>query len=727
MTIRAPAFLSKSRPSSPGPTRADRSPPSEADGTLPTRRPLSRLQNPFKRSTSASPAPLTHTQLAAFNAALDTASPLPGVGAQYLDSLGLKFAEAASNALANPVGPVTPNANTPGSAATASNDPCAQLLKGRRPFPPGRGAALGALITTELSRSADVHLSRAIVRTLQRPLSVLLNNISGLLMPILPYVTTPATSQLSAPATASSLAQSHALGIARLAAELLEALKGINTSVIVGAGGVDYLRGTRDGLEVLVQRVVNPLLSNIKIELGPVLDKLSAAPELEADGQAPSALPALTAALPGITMRLDWYTSPGVPAHSAHAALLISLVWRALVALSSRPLADPFTFMGMKKPRSREGMNQGGKDKTSPGLKAKKDLPFVSALSRPATINGASTPNGAATPNGIATAPPAVASGPTPPATPRFGRIGLPLTSISRPPSPTSSSGVVSKSKGAPASLPVTPLQRLLADTSAVQAMLGTLSKPPCGCLAFEAVDEAFDALAGFKTMLKWLVDEAVAQNEGPAKSLQDIVEQLLEAAEDVPCLIALNVLVQLVSPEQLSRRMPGGDARDESTAWRAIAVPELLNMEVEEYRTSCLAGFSRADAAVDPVGHAVLDALETHKRPLMVRSVSSSSTVTFSPAASLRELPGTPGLLSSQKGLDLRVLRAWLMERIATNDDDNKDTPIAPSLPASTFAPSVASASSTTGLGVKLAPSISSGSSMSTASSSGGSGFKSA
>jgi hypothetical protein len=102
--------------------------------------------------------------------------------------------------------------------------PLQPLVQGPEALPRwsrARGAALGALITLELAKSTDVHPSRAIIRTLQRPLSVLINQVSAMLMPILPRLSagyTPGSS--SGPV--SHLAHAHALGIARFVAELLE-------------------------------------------------------------------------------------------------------------------------------------------------------------------------------------------------------------------------------------------------------------------------------------------------------------------------------------------------------------------------------------------------------------------------------------------------------------------------------------------------------------------------
>lgn len=82
-------------------------------------RPLSKLSLSTFRRPSSSPAsgPLTHTVTQ---------------DGSYMEVLSLKLSEAVSKALAQPSGPGTPH----------------ELIGGRRPIPPGRGRALGALIAS---------------------------------------------------------------------------------------------------------------------------------------------------------------------------------------------------------------------------------------------------------------------------------------------------------------------------------------------------------------------------------------------------------------------------------------------------------------------------------------------------------------------------------------------------------------------------------------------------
>ena len=83
-------------------------------------RPLSKLSLSTFRRPSASPA-----------AGLTPSTTVIQDGS-FMEVLGLKLSEAVSKALAQPSGPGAPG----------------EMLGGRRPIPPGRGRALGALIVS---------------------------------------------------------------------------------------------------------------------------------------------------------------------------------------------------------------------------------------------------------------------------------------------------------------------------------------------------------------------------------------------------------------------------------------------------------------------------------------------------------------------------------------------------------------------------------------------------
>jgi len=132
-------------------------------------RPLNKLSLNTFRKPSPAPSPQP--------------SPVPAPLVQdgsYLEMLSLKLSEAVSKALAQPTGPA----------------PLNEQVSGRRPVPPGRGQALGALIKSYVvcqlhflvilsfinfreltAANGNAHLQRAVLRTLHRPLSVLLTNL----------------------------------------------------------------------------------------------------------------------------------------------------------------------------------------------------------------------------------------------------------------------------------------------------------------------------------------------------------------------------------------------------------------------------------------------------------------------------------------------------------------------------------------------------------------------
>jgi len=131
------------------------------------------------------------------------------------------------------------------------------------------------------------------------------------------------------------------------------------------------------------------------------------------------------------------------------------------------------------------------------------------------------------------------------------------------------------------------------------------------------------------------------------------MTKSLLHASENCPALIALNVLIQLVPPPQLPRQYSSVEASLLASAesiisneWLPIAISELLGISDAEYRSSCFAGFGRADAAVGPVGRVLLSVLQ--------------------PSINANEFSS----LVWEKGVDLRVLQGWLAERVVSSDD---------------------------------------------------------
>lgn len=235
-------------------------------------RPLSKLSLSTFRKPSPSPT----------SAPVGTVAPSTVVqDGSFMDVLSLKLSEVVSRALAQPTGPAAPG----------------ELLAGRRPIPGGRGRALGALIISYVTsitalyvysltrwnnREVDAsrenpHVYRAVVRTLQRPLSVLLTNRSSNLVSL---ISSPAFSTPAAPIPQNpdlNATQLHAVSFATFASELLESFDETGLGVEVDTRG-ESLRNIQEGLLSIVKRVVDPLIAGIKQELLPTLDALENAP-----------------------------------------------------------------------------------------------------------------------------------------------------------------------------------------------------------------------------------------------------------------------------------------------------------------------------------------------------------------------------------------------------------------------------------------------------------------
>ncbi|KIK68888.1 hypothetical protein GYMLUDRAFT_152671 [Collybiopsis luxurians FD-317 M1] len=447
------SFRPSSRPTSPAPL----SRPDSGIG-MERSRPLTKLSlNNLRRS---SPAPLT------------TSSPAPLTLVQdgsYLEMLSLKLSEAVSKAIAQP------------SGSPAMND----VVGGKRPIPNGRGKALGALIISELTAAnGNAHLHRAIVRSLQRPLSVLLGNLSTMMLPLL---SSSAFHTPSAPTVQSpnpNAVQLHALAIAGFAGELLETFDDLNIGLDGDVRG-DGLKAIREGLVSLVSRVVNPLIGGIRNELVPILDAL----ELPTPGKIlpgaksvllHSSIVTLQSTIPVYAQALRRYTVSRT-AQNWLVTFVISLVWRSMVALCHRPMTTS--------------------PPSSPGL-----LPIAAKKRRASPTS-------------------------TPPITPPASRFTIKLPS-SRPPSP-------------PISQPA-PFLSPATDARALCDLFVTLPVPPedqkTGRLAREAVDEAMNGLRALADLFDVAPNLLKALDE---PSVEDQAAELEKVTEKIPTLIALPVLLR--------------------------------------------------------------------------------------------------------------------------------------------------------------------------------------
>ncbi|TFK54289.1 hypothetical protein OE88DRAFT_1654893 [Heliocybe sulcata] len=468
--LKSPSFFRpSSRPSSPAPGTA---PPSRSESGSSVResRPRTKLSlNTFRKPSPAPLAPMAPVTLIQ--------------DGSYLDALSLKLSEGVSKALAQPSGPGNPS----------------EILNGRRPIPAGRGKALGDLIASEFNASKDnPHLRRAVLRALQRPLSVLLTNVSTDLLPLLssPAFTSPSVPTVQAPNPNAT--QSHALALATFAGELLETFDELGLGLETDNRG-DNLKLVREGLASVVHRVVNPLVTGIKNDLAKKVEELEHAGIQASTAtkggtkiiQHPS-VAAMQSVMPIYVKALTRYTST-TTSQSSLASLIISLVWRGLVAISHRsdvagpspPSNPPSPYLGVKKHR------------------------------------GSST---------------------TPPVTPPASRFTMKLPP-SRPPSPP---GLL---------VPTTPA----ADARALYELLNMLPRPAAEKkstrIAREAVDEAFDGLKALVSLL-----EAVQTNSAHIKagSVEELEKDLDVLTAGLPIMIALPVLLRAyVYPPKVDGREP--------------------------------------------------------------------------------------------------------------------------------------------------------------------------
>lgn len=454
-------FRPMSRPASPAPNP----PQVQADSTTTPDKATHPLTNKLSLNGFRRPTPTPLAPVAAPSLIQD---------GTYLEMLSLKFSEAVSKALAQPSGPANP----------------AEVLAGKRPLPAGRGSTLGSVIASELQAANDnAHLRRAIIRTLHRPFSVLVNNLSSILLPLLAspaFLIPPApTAQLANP----NPTQIHALGIANFAGELIEAFDKLELGTDNDPRG-DGLKSIREGLGSLITKVTTPLITGIRNELVAFVEALespvkSTSGFKSGSGQHHASIVTMQTLVPLYAKALLRYTLSPL-SHSTLANLLITVLWKGMVALAHR------TDFGPATPPS----------PTVPSTSAKKRRG-----SPPST---------------------------TPPTTPPASRFTLKLPPPSRPVSPNSSVA------GGPA-----------ADCRALFNLINMLPRPsadkPLTKLAREAVDEAFEGLQSLAAFFEGLT---VRFDD---KSTSSIVTELQVLTNEIPTLVALPPLLRTFSPRDAS------------------------------------------------------------------------------------------------------------------------------------------------------------------------------
>lgn len=320
---------------------------------------------------------------------------------------------------------------------------------------------------------------------MHRPLSVLVTNVSGQLLPL---IASPAFPSVPSPQSPNpNPTQLHALAIATFAGELLETFDELGLGQESDMRG-DGLKGVRDALVTTIKRVVEPLVSGIKNDLTPRIEELEQPlPPVVAKAPGATKAPAvhptimyLQSVMPVYARALSRYITSSV-AESYLASLTISVVWRGLVALSSRP-APPMST-------------------TPPGS------PPLGASTSKAAKDSKRRPSGS-----------------TPPTTPPASRFTLKLPP-SRPPSPTSNNKAPT----------------VAADARALYDLLNTLPRPRKE-LARDAVADAFDSLSALVALFDFVHTRRADAIGGAAAELEAELDVL---TADLPVLVALPVLLR--------------------------------------------------------------------------------------------------------------------------------------------------------------------------------------
>jgi hypothetical protein len=349
------------------------------------------------------------------------------------------------------------------------------------------------------------------LRSLQRQFTVLLTNLSRQLLPLLLAPSFHSTPNILHQFSFPNSVQLHTLSIANFAEELLQVFDkhGLGVDNDVRSDG---LKSIREGLASLINRVVNPLIMGIRMELIPLMEALehpnssNAKPPVGTKSTIvyhPSIV-SLQTLMPVYIRALTTYTTSTL-SHSALASLLISVLWKALVALSHRTDIK---------------MSPASTPESSPLLTAKK-------------------------------------RGATPP--------------------PTSKLTIANAAM----------------DCRVLYDLLVQLPRPSAGPastrLAKEAVDEAFEGLRSLPTLLD------MATNKGRSGTTEDLVKKFNDLTTEIPCLIALPIILRAFSGPGMS------------------SVSTMLRIPEEEYRKGCLSGFGRAEECTVAIARRVRDELRTN------------------------------------------------------------------------------------------------------------------
>lgn len=137
--------------------------------------------------------------------------------------------------------------------------------------------------------------------------------------------------------------QAHALAISNFCEELLQVFDELSLGIDADHRG-DCLRSIRDGLISLVKRIINPLIGAVRVELIALveaLENLNISPIIKpTPGNKTSfihhpSIVALQTLMPQYAKVLTACTTTSM-SHATLASLLISVLWKSLIALSHR-------------------------------------------------------------------------------------------------------------------------------------------------------------------------------------------------------------------------------------------------------------------------------------------------------------------------------------------------------------------------------------------------------
>lgn len=495
---------------------------------------------------------------------------------------------------------------------------------------------------SELHHAANVlqdqFLQRAIIRLLQKPLTVLNTNltqqVSHLLLapdyaPSIPLISFNAT-------------QTHVIALAHFASEVLETFDALH----LGGSGHN-LRPIKEGLESIVTRVISPFISAFKGELSGIIVQLESGSAV---------VDRLERTVTRMAPLIGRATFAGESAQSSHvqnmlATLDIGAIWASLVALANRRLplpSPPVPASASSSPapgselrrtvsegKLRSQPSDGALSTSSSGSSGGDSAPPDYNRLLPSYITPPDTPQVAPVKaekdkerrlsNGLSlsafkltTSPPGSTSASprqiTPPSSKKLSLVKLPsLKPLARAPTPPMVKVASPQSPTRPPTPPkvddtllptIVALHALARDAHVIERSLRCLPLPIHGGLAWDAVDEASSELHGFIEALDHLALEhpSVLQYLLTGRK-SEIMDHLMEKTRETPLLLILPVVLRLAIASMV--KIPSSDT---VAGW--IGLPD------DEYRRSCLSGFAKAEECAPIVGKALLKTSRTTLPP---------------------------------------------------------------------------------------------------------------